>query len=53
MSSAGDPLGWDRKRLELNPRIRFNHRGQVAAAFPLEGGGGENDANEEEAAMLR
>jgi peptidyl-prolyl cis-trans isomerase SDCCAG10 len=34
-SPTGDVLGWERKGLELNPRIRFNHRGQVAAAFPL------------------
>lgn len=56
-TSGGDPLGWDRKRLEVNPRIRFNHRGQVAMAFPLEGGGGGGDGNgnddEEEIAMLR
>ena len=26
----------NRKRLELSPRIRFNHRGQVAMALPLD-----------------
>ena len=35
-SGLGDALGLDRKKLELNPRIRFNHRGQVAMAVPLE-----------------
>jgi peptidyl-prolyl cis-trans isomerase SDCCAG10 len=51
---AGDALGRDRKRLEVNPRIRFNHRGQVAMAFPLEtggaggGGGGGDDENEDD-----
>jgi len=25
-----------RKKLELNPRIRFNHRGQIAMALPLD-----------------
>ncbi|KAL3816292.1 hypothetical protein ACHAXA_008100 [Cyclostephanos tholiformis] len=51
--------------LEVNPRIRFNHRGQVAMAFPLDGGGGgsagdanhdgaaEGEGEEEERAMLR
>ena len=59
-SSGGggaDALGRDRKRLEVNPRIRFNHRGQVAMAFPLDegaGGGGEDDdGNDEEREMLR
>lgn len=51
-SGAGDALGHDRKRLEVNPRIRFNHRGQVAMAFPL-GLEDSNDAEEEESAMLR
>lgn len=51
-SGAGDALGHDRKRLEVNPRIRFNHRGQVAMAFPLELDD-SNDAEDEESAMLR
>ena len=51
-SGTGDALGHDRKRLEVNPRIRFNHRGQVAMAFPLELED-SNDADEEESAMLR
>ncbi|KAL7528821.1 hypothetical protein ACHAWF_002723 [Thalassiosira exigua] len=49
-SMSGDALGLDRKKLELNPRIRFNHRGQVAMALPLEQ---SSDANEEESAMLQ
>lgn len=49
---TGDVLGWERKKLELNPRIRFNHRGQVAAAFPLEESG-DGTENDEESAMLR
>ena len=59
-SGGRDSLGRDRKRLEVNPRIRFNHRGQVALALPLEegAGGGEDDddddgGEEEERAMLR
>ena len=47
LSSGADALGWERKKLELNPRIRFNHRGQVAMALPLDGeskGGNESEA---------
>jgi len=52
-SMSGDALGLDRKKLELNPRIKFNHRGQVAMALPLdESSAGQHD-NEEESAMLR
>ncbi|KAL7531453.1 hypothetical protein ACHAXR_004055, partial [Thalassiosira sp. AJA248-18] len=51
MSASGDPLGLERKKLELNPRIRFNHRGQVAMAFPLEKT--SDIVDEEESAMLR
>lgn len=50
-SGCGDPLGWERKKLELNPRIRFNHRGQVAAAFPLKST--DEQAGEEEKMALR
>jgi len=53
---SGDALRWDRKKLEVNPRIRFNHRGQVAMALPLEEGSNSADAsndNAEETAMLR
>ena len=49
---SGDSLRWDRKNLEVNPRLRFNHRGQVAMALPLDeinGSGG----NVEETTMLR
>ena len=53
MAMSGDVLGLDRKKLELNPRIRFNHRGQVAMAFPLEEKSADNNENEEENAMLR
>jgi len=49
---SGDVLGLDRKKLEINPRIRFNHRGQVAMAFPLEETN-NNNADEEESKMLR
>mmetsp|Transcript_11228 Transcript_11228/g.24696 ORF Transcript_11228/g.24696 Transcript_11228/m.24696 type:complete len:609 (-) Transcript_11228:113-1939(-) len=52
-SMSVDPLGLDRKHLELNPRIRFNHRGQVAMALPLEESSSSNGNNEEETAMLR
>jgi peptidyl-prolyl cis-trans isomerase SDCCAG10 len=56
-SSGGGPdaLGRDRKRLEVNPRIRFNHRGQVAMALPLEDGAGgeDDDDDDEERGMLR
>jgi cyclophilin family peptidyl-prolyl cis-trans isomerase len=48
-SSAGDALGWDRKGLEINPRIRFNHRGQVAAAFPIK----DSTATDDESLSLR
>ena len=48
--AGGDPMGLERKKLELNPRIRFNHRGQVALALPLEQSA---EANEEETAILR
>eukprot|EP00956_Cyclotella_meneghiniana_P009272 scaffold12744_cov42-Cyclotella_meneghiniana.AAC.2 len=44
-SSSSDPLGWQRKHLEVNPRIRFNHRGQVAAAFPLKDTPNNNNNN--------
>jgi len=59
---SSDPLGLDRKKLEVNPRIRFNHRGQVAMAFPLDATTTANDTttttnnnndDEEEIAMLR
>jgi len=53
---SGDVLGLDRKKLEINPRIRFNHRGQVAMAFPLEetsSSNNNNNADEEESKMLR
>ena len=50
-SMTGDLLGWERKKLEVNPRIRFNHRGQVAAAFPLEESSETKD--EESSIMLR
>lgn len=52
---GGDSLGLDRKKLEVNPRIRFNHRGQVAMAFPLEASSAAsgNDEDEESAGMLR
>ncbi len=33
---AGSDEFMTRKRLELSPRIRFNHRGQVAMALPLD-----------------
>ncbi len=52
VGGGGDTLGLDRKKLEVNPRIRFNHRGQVAMAFPLE----ENidaHSDDDEIAMLR
>jgi peptidyl-prolyl cis-trans isomerase SDCCAG10 len=57
-SSGGDALGRDRGRLEVNPRIRFNHRGQVAMAHPLDdvggdGTGGDGEGGGEERAMLR
>jgi len=52
-SGAGDALGHDRKRLEVNPRIRFNHRGQVAMAYPLELEDSNDNEEEEESAMLR
>ena len=29
-------MSLDKKKLELSPRIRFNHRGQVALALPLD-----------------
>ena len=48
---SGDALRWDRKKLEVNPRIRFNHRGQVAMALPLEES--TNNTDTEETAMLR
>ncbi len=51
VGGGGDALGLDRKKLEVNPRIRFNHRGQVAMAFPLEVNDAQND--DEETAMLR
>ncbi|KAK1745214.1 hypothetical protein QTG54_004505 [Skeletonema marinoi] len=47
---VGDALRWDRKKLEVNPRIRFNHRGQVAMALPLEES--TNNTDTEETAML-
>lgn len=54
---GGDALGLDRKKLEVNPRIRFNHRGQVAMAFPLDENSNDKDGNvnndDEESAMLR
>ncbi|KAL7452433.1 hypothetical protein ACHAWC_004155 [Mediolabrus comicus] len=53
---SGDALGWDRKKLEVNPRIRFNHRGQVAIALPLEESSvtdSTNNENGEETALLR
>ena len=50
---SGDALGLDRKKLELNPRIRFNHRGQVAMAFPLEQSSSEGGGDDEDSAMLR
>jgi len=52
---SGDALGWDRKKLEVNPRIRFNHRGQVAMALPLEESvtDSTNNENGEETALLR
>ena len=53
---SGDALGWDRKKLEVNPRIRFNHRGQVAIALPLEESsvtGSTNEKNGEDTALLR
>lgn len=57
---GGDALGLDRKKLEVNPRIRFNHRGQVALAFPLDENMSSNDKDgnahnndDEETAMLR
>eukprot|EP00978_Attheya_sp_CCMP212_P048666 scaffold557994_cov79-Attheya_sp.AAC.1 len=37
-SSSSSKAQQQRLRLELNPRIRFNHRGQVAMALPLEDG---------------
>lgn len=49
---SGDALGLDRKKLEVNPRIRFNHRGQLAMAFPLEQSS-DDTSNEEDSAMLR
>mmetsp|Transcript_40255 Transcript_40255/g.73672 ORF Transcript_40255/g.73672 Transcript_40255/m.73672 type:complete len:591 (-) Transcript_40255:31-1803(-) len=49
----GDALGLDRKKLELNPRIRFNHRGQVAMALPLDDSTSAENTDEEEVAMLR
>mmetsp|Transcript_9380 Transcript_9380/g.16313 ORF Transcript_9380/g.16313 Transcript_9380/m.16313 type:complete len:618 (-) Transcript_9380:26-1879(-) len=54
-TSSGDALlfGLDRKKLELNPRIRFNHRGQVAMALPLDESSSSDDADEEDVAMLR
>ena len=51
-SMSGDILGLDRKKLELNPRIRFNHRGQVAMAFPLEEESSLH-SNDDENGMLR
>mmetsp|Transcript_27499 Transcript_27499/g.57765 ORF Transcript_27499/g.57765 Transcript_27499/m.57765 type:complete len:625 (-) Transcript_27499:15-1889(-) len=57
LALSGDGgLGWDRKKFELNPRIRFNHRGQVAMALPLDDGkNGGNVSSEESAekALLR
>ncbi|KAL7521330.1 hypothetical protein ACHAWX_006011 [Stephanocyclus meneghinianus] len=52
-SGTGDALGWDRKKLELNPRIRFNHRGQVAAAFPIKGGVDDAGDTLDDSLMLR
>ena len=49
---SGDALRWDRKKLEVNPRIRFNHRGQVAMALPLEESN-TNITDAEDTAMLR
>lgn len=46
--SSSDPLGWQRKNLEVNPRIRFNHRGQVAAAFPLK----DTNNNDDDTSLL-
>lgn len=51
-TSGGDALGLDRKKLELNPRIRFNHRGQVALALPLEQSS-NSEVSDEENDMLR
>ncbi|KAL3804682.1 hypothetical protein HJC23_008497 [Cyclotella cryptica] len=51
-SGTGDVLGWERKKLELSHRIRFNHRGQVAAAFPLKAADDGSD-NHDESLMLR
>ena len=48
-SSSGDGLGWDKKGLEVNPRIRFNHRGQIAAALPLK----DSTRTDDESLMLR
>ena len=31
-------MSLDKKKLELSPRIRFNHRSQVALALPLDSG---------------
>ena len=52
IGGGGDALGLDRKKLEVNPRIRFNHRGQVAMAFPLEENSDAHNADDE-IAMLR
>ena len=36
-TEEGSASAWlARKRLELNPRIKFNHRGQIAMALPLD-----------------
>lgn len=53
--SGADALGWDRKRLEVNPRIRFNHRGQIAVALPLEENSSADTSNDnaEETLLLR
>ena len=48
-TSSGDVLGWERKGLEVNPRIRFNHRGQIAAAQPLK----DSTRTDDESLMLR
>ncbi len=34
-----ESIDLDKKKLEVSPRLKFNHRGQVAWALPLEEGG--------------
>jgi peptidyl-prolyl cis-trans isomerase SDCCAG10 len=39
---------WKRQRYEVSSRLRFNHRGQVAMALPLQEGAGNSTAGDDE-----